>query len=242
MSNKTIRKAVRIINRLTAVFTIITLGMIGLYASTAWTQSISGQSTSDATSHDHSLDQRAQSTLKACQRMSPSCAQATKNAVGILVFPSVVKADLILGGSGGKGALIENGQITGYYSLGVVSAGLQVGIDQSSQVYVFRNAQAVSNLKNGMEWKVGATADVTLVSTNAAAQTMNGSTLAYIFNSSGLEGGLSLGAFDVWKTGQPRPQSSASNTSPPDTGTGSTAGTMGMQGQSEGQSGNTGGQ
>src|SRR5438477_11363521 len=93
------------------------------------------------------LDKSVMMTLEECQRMSSSCAATTKNAMGVLVFPSVVKADLIVGGAGGKGALIENGRITGYYNLGAASAGLQVGVENSSQVYVFRTQEALAKLK-----------------------------------------------------------------------------------------------
>jgi len=156
---------------------------------------------------DAALDSSVMSTLSDCQRISTSCASTTKNAAGILVFPSVVKADLIIGGAGGKGALIENGKITGYYNIGAGSAGLQVGVDSASQVYVFRSVQALTNLKQGPDWKVGAAAGVTLVNTDANAKAITGDVLAYIFNAKGLNAGISLDVFDVWKAGQARPQS-----------------------------------
>src|SRR6185503_11956492 len=74
-----------------------------------------------------SLNIAVMETLRQCQQMSGSCAANTKTAVGVLVFPSVLKADLLIGGSGGKGALIENGRVTEYYSIGSISAGLQAG-------------------------------------------------------------------------------------------------------------------
>src|SRR5689334_4310627 len=128
------------------------------------------------------LDNRIISTLQECQRVSTSCATTTKDALGILVFPSVVKADLIVGGAGGKGALVENGKITGYYNLGAASAGLQAGIENASQVYVFRTREALDKLKNGQDWKVGATAGVTLVTADANAQGVTGDVLAYVFD------------------------------------------------------------
>ena len=154
---------------------------------------------------DAALDSHVMNTLAACQRVSTSCANDTKNALGILVFPAVVKADVIIGGAGGSGALIENGKITGYYSIGAGSAGLQIGVDQSHQVYVFRTADALNELKNGSDWKVGAAAGVTVVKADANAQSANGPVDAYIFGSKGLEGGVSVDMFDVWKTGTTRP-------------------------------------
>src|SRR5690349_895745 len=77
------------------------------------------------------LDRAVAATLTHCQQISVSCATTTKNSYGVLVFPDVVKADLIIGGAGGTGALIETGQITGYYNIGSASAGLQAGIENS---------------------------------------------------------------------------------------------------------------
>jgi lipid-binding SYLF domain-containing protein len=48
-------------------------------------------------------------------------------AIGILLFPSVTKADFILGAQGGDGALFEKGKITGHYNTGALSVGLQAG-------------------------------------------------------------------------------------------------------------------
>ena len=154
------------------------------------------------------LDKSVMDTLKQCQNISSSCADTTKSAAGILVFPNVVKADLIIGGAGGKGALIENGTITGYYNIGAASAGLQAGIESASQVYVFRNTEALSKLKDGSEWKAGATADVALIEADANTRGTTGNILAYVFDAKGLHAGISLDVFRVWKASQKRPASS----------------------------------
>lgn len=152
------------------------------------------------------LDQKVKATLHECQRVSSSCAASTKQAAGVLVFPSVVKADLIIGGSGGRGALLENGTITGYYSIGSASAGIQAGVNNASQVYVFPTEKSMQDLKQNSDWKVGASAGVTVVAADANARGMTGDVLAYIFDAKGLHGGVSLELFDIWKTGNARPQ------------------------------------
>jgi len=151
------------------------------------------------------LDKSVMAALEKCQKISLSCSATTKDATGILVFPSVVKADLIIGGSGGKGALIEDGKITGYYSTGAASAGLQAGVEDTSQVYVFRSPEALAQLKGGSDWKASASAGVTLIATDANTNSATGKVLAYVFDAKGLHAGLSLDVFDVWKTGQVRP-------------------------------------
>jgi lipid-binding SYLF domain-containing protein len=157
---------------------------------------------------NESLDQAVMQTLANCQSISASCRDTTKDALGVLVFPSVVKADLIVGGAGGKGALIENGKITGYYNIGAASAGLQAGVENASQVYVFRSQEALNDLKQNNDWKVGANAGVTVVNKDANASAVSGNVLAYIFDSKGLNAGVAANVFNVWKAGKPRPQAS----------------------------------
>lgn len=159
-----------------------------------------------AHAQDAELDQKVVSAVQECQRISASCATEIKNAVGVLVFPSVTRADLIIGGSGGRGALIENNHITGYYTLGSGSIGLQAGVDEASQVYAFRSPQALASLKASPDWKVGASAGVTVVSAaDKNTNAVTGDVLTYIFDSKGLHGGISVDMLDIWKTGQQRP-------------------------------------
>jgi lipid-binding SYLF domain-containing protein len=209
------RKEVSVISRKTSTFRrgTLTAGIMAMAlglaipTSPAYAQSTSSEAmTNNQAYAKPSLDQNVMSTLRECQRVSASCTAETKAAAGILVFPKVIKADLLIGGAGGKGALIENGQITGYYNIGAGTAGLEAGIDQSSQVYVFRNAQALSKLKSGPEMQVGASAGVTVVTANANAKAISGDILSYAFDSRGLHGDVAVDVFDVWKSGQQRPQ------------------------------------
>lgn len=154
---------------------------------------------------DPALDRKVMDSLGECQRVSVSCAETTKDAMGVLVFPAVLQADLLIGGAGGKGALVENGLITGYYSIGAASAGLQAGIKSGSQVYVFRTAEALAALKDSPNWNVGTTAGLTLMTADATARGQAGEVAVYVFDSSGLHGGVALDVFNVWKTEARRP-------------------------------------
>ncbi len=160
---------------------------------------MAGLATAHANDRNTSLDAKVHTALKQCQTVSASCASTTQNAEAVLVFPSVVKADLIVGGSGGQGALVENGKITGYYNIGGATAGLTAGISDMSQVYVFRSQTAVAELKKGSKWKVGSGADVTVVNADANARAVSGDVLAYIIDSEGLHAGVSVDVFNVWK-------------------------------------------
>lgn len=152
--------------------------------------------------HDSRLDLAVWTTLDRCETYT-SCQDAVKSAKGALVFPSVVGADLILGGAGGRGALVQGGKITGYYSIGTGADGLQAGIDGASQVYAFRKADALDRLISGEAWNVGATPDVAVDRGDAGAATAGVD--AFIFDAGGLQPGASVNAFYVWKSGSARP-------------------------------------
>lgn len=179
---------------------------MGSAGSTAGTANSATTGSAAAITRDPAFDATVMNTLAQCQKVSPSCSATAKNAMGILVFPNVVKADLIVGGSGGKGALIENGKITGYYNIGAASAGLQAGIETANQVYIFRTADALAKLKEGRDWKVDTAAGVTLITADANVRgNVNGDVLAYVFDSKGLHAGVSLDVFSVWRSGESRP-------------------------------------
>lgn len=159
--------------------------------------------------HDTALDEAVMSKIHYCQEHFPSCKTVTKHSPAILVFPSVVKADLIIGGAGGKGALVENGKITGYYSIGSASAGLQAGVENASQIYAFPSGKnkALQELKNGSSyWRVGDTENIVIMAADANARSVTGKTAAFIFDAKGLHAGVSVDLFDVWKTGSTRPE------------------------------------
>lgn len=145
------------------------------------------------------LDAKIASTLQQCAQVAPSCGDTTANAAGVLVFPSVLTVDLGVGGSGGSGALVENGKIVGYYDVGEASAGAQLGIKEASQVYVVRDQDTLAKLTDNGKWEVGAAADLTVAKANVSASAQSGDPLVYIFDADGLNAGVNVSALKIWK-------------------------------------------
>ena len=77
------------------------------------------------------------------------------NAVGILVFPSVVKAGFGVGGEYGEGALRIRGRTAGYYNTLSASFGFQLGVQARSVVIMFMTEQALNQFRRTAGWKVG---------------------------------------------------------------------------------------
>ncbi len=75
-----------------------------------------------------------------------------KEAKGILIVPSLLKAGFIFGGSGGSGVLIANDEKKGewsqpaFYTIGSVSFGLQIGGEAAEVIMMIRNQKALDKL------------------------------------------------------------------------------------------------
>ncbi|MGC9520204.1 MAG: BPSL1445 family SYLF domain-containing lipoprotein [Desulfuromonadaceae bacterium] len=89
--------------------------------------------------------------------------QFLARAKGVLVFPKVIKAGLIVGGEYGEGALRVDNRTVAYYSTAAGSLGLQAGAQSKSIVLVFLTASALKNFRAGTGWKVGADGSVAVV-------------------------------------------------------------------------------
>jgi lipid-binding SYLF domain-containing protein len=81
--------------------------------------------------------------------------QALGQAKGVLIFPQIVKAAELIGGSAGKGVLLvrdeETGAWTGpvFYSMVSASLGLQVGASTTQTVLIVRTHKALQALYDG---------------------------------------------------------------------------------------------
>jgi len=142
---------------------------------------------------------KVMSALEVCAKVEPTCGEG---AVGYLVFPDVTSVALGVGGSGGDGALVENGQVVSNWRMGEGSIGLQAGIDAASYVFKFTDQAALDKYKTDGQWSIGAGADVTIATAGATAQGETGKPVLYVFNSEGLMGDVSISAMKVWRTNE----------------------------------------
>ena len=79
----------------------------------------------------------------------PGMAKIFADAVGYVVFPTVGKGGIGLGGARGKGWVYEGGKIIGKSTLTQVSFGFQFGGQAYSEIVFFQTAQALENFKLG---------------------------------------------------------------------------------------------
>jgi len=92
-----------------------------------------------------------------------SSKELTNKSLGILVFPSVIKAGIGIGGEYGEGALKINGKTVDYYNTATVSIGLQLGAQAKTVILLFMTNEVLSKFRNSKGWEVGIDGSVALV-------------------------------------------------------------------------------
>ncbi|HYJ59714.1 MAG TPA: YSC84-related protein [Methyloceanibacter sp.] len=109
------------------------------------------------------IDAAANETLHSFVRQIPGARELAQKAAGILVFPSVVKAGIGLGGEYGEGVLLNQQRVAGYYNLISASFGFQLGVQQRSIIIMFMTQDALAGFQNRAGWKVGVDGSVTVI-------------------------------------------------------------------------------
>lgn len=130
-------------------------------------------------------------------RSDVSGADAVLNrAVGVLVFPSVKKAGIGVGGEYGEGALLVGGRTVAYYSTAAASIGFQLGAQARRQILVFLDQTALDKFRASDGWEIGVDGSVAVVTLSAGgtvdSTSLNQPIVAFVFNSKGLMYNLSL--------------------------------------------------
>jgi lipid-binding SYLF domain-containing protein len=120
-----------------------------------------------------------------------------KKAKGVLIYPQVLKAGYILGGSGGTGVLLTRDSKTGewsdpaFYSLGSVSFGLQIGGEAAEVVLLVMSQKGVDSLLTS-KFKLGGDTSIALGPVGAGAKANITADFISFAKSKGLYAGLNL--------------------------------------------------
>lgn len=164
--------------------------------------SFSAINLANATTSDD-LDKDSRQALKNLEKTHPLAESLSNSAKAILVFPNVVKAGLVFGGSYGEGELIEGSQVVDYYNTVSGSWGLQVGAQSYGYAIFLMTDKAVSYLKMSKGWELGVGPTVVVVdegvAKNLSTSTLQDDAYAFIFNQQGLMAGISIEGTKVTK-------------------------------------------
>ncbi|MBB5464716.1 lipid-binding SYLF domain-containing protein [Paraburkholderia sp. CI2] len=143
-----------------------------------------------------SIDASVDGTLSKLFTTVPGSRELVSKARGVLVFPSVLQAGLIVGGQYGEGALRVGGATVGYYSTASGSFGLQAGAQSKAIIFLFMTQDSLDKFRNAEGWSAGVDASVALVKigANGAVDTTTATAPVQVFvlTNAGLMGDVSL--------------------------------------------------
>jgi lipid-binding SYLF domain-containing protein len=171
---------------------------LGLAVATALPVSVATVATFDranaATAED--LNKDADQALKSLYRGNTVAEDISKKARAVLVFPNIIKAGLIFGGSYGEGLLKQGSRVVDYYNSVSGSWGLQAGAQSYGYVVFLMNDKAVDYINRSDGWEIGVGPTVVVVNEgvakNLSTSTLKDDAYAFIFDQSGLMAGVSI--------------------------------------------------
>ncbi len=149
------------------------------------------------------IDRQVDAALQMLYDKTPKAEELSKNAKGVLVFPDVLKAGLIVGGQYGEGAMRVKGKTVGYYRTVAASYGLQAGAQSFGYALIFLSDAAVEYLQNSSGWEIGTGPSVVVVDKGLASALTTTSAkddvYAFFFDQEGLMLGLGLQGTKITK-------------------------------------------
>ena len=147
-----------------------------------------------ATAED--LDKDAAQALQTLYKTNPISAVIGKKAKAILVFPKIVKAGLVFGGSYGEGVLMKGSHVSEYYNSVSASWGWQAGAESYAYFVFLMTDKAVKYLAKSKGWEFGVGPTVVVVNDgvakNLSTSTLKDDAYTFISDQQGLMVSLSI--------------------------------------------------
>ena len=142
------------------------------------------------------IDSEVDGALAILFRNNPEARQLNERAVGVLVFPNIVKAGFLFGAQYGEGALRQRGKTTGYYNSMAASYGLQAGVQKFGYALFFMSNSAVRYLDTSGGFELGTGPSIVVIDAGTAraltSTTIQHDIYAVFFDQRGLMAGLGI--------------------------------------------------
>ena len=153
------------------------------------------------------IDAEIDEALEFLYKESPAAKTLAAKAKGILVFPSIVKAGWVFGGSYGEGALLVNEKKVQYYNNISGSLGFQFGIEKRSEIIMFLEQSALDNFKKNDGWDGGADGSIAIATFGAGmdvtVENIKDPIISFIFSPKGLMVNASVEGTKITKIDPP---------------------------------------
>ena len=149
------------------------------------------------------IEREAKAALAELYATTPAAKVLGDKAKAILVFPSILKAGLIIGGQGGNGALFLDGKVVGFFNTAAASYGLQAGAQEFSYAMFLMTDAAIESAKKADGWEVGVGPSIVIVDEGVAKSltttTASDDVYAFIFGQKGLMAGIGIQGSKITK-------------------------------------------
>lgn len=136
------------------------------------------------------IDAEVRQAIRSFHQHTSAGKELAQKASGMLVFPSVIKAGIGIGGEYGEGALLVKGKTVSYYSIASASIGFQLGAQARSQIVLFMNDKVLSDFRKSKGWQAGVDGSVALATLGAGGEidteTARQPVIGFIFSNKGL--------------------------------------------------------
>ena len=147
-----------------------------------------------ATAEDLKTD--SAQALQTLYKSNAAAESISKRAKAVLIFPNVVKAGIVFGGSYGEGVLNKGSKFAGYYNSVSGSWGWQAGAESYSYVVFLMSDKAVKYLDKSKGWEIGVGPTVVVadegVAKNLSSSTLKDDAYAFIFDQKGFMASFSI--------------------------------------------------
>jgi lipid-binding SYLF domain-containing protein len=181
--------------------TTVALAFGGLALAGCTTTSGTPDNASTNMSKRQSIDASVDGTMSRLFQTVPGSRELVSKARGVLVFPSVIQAGLIVGGQYGEGSLKVGGSTVGYYSTVSGSFGLTAGAQSKAIIFLFMTQDALDKFRNTDGWSAGGDASVALVKMGANGSidttTATAPVEVFVMTNTGLMGDISINGTKV---------------------------------------------
>ena len=149
------------------------------------------------------IDRDAGQSLTTLYKNTPGAKALGDKALGVLVFPSIVKGGFIIAGQFGDGALRKKGKTAAYYRSLAASYGFQAGVQAYGYVLFFMDNDSLTYLDKSDGWELGTGPSLVVLDSgfgkNFSTTTLQKGVYAFIFDQKGLMGGVGIQGSKITK-------------------------------------------
>ena len=142
------------------------------------------------------LERSSRAALNALISQNAIAKELSTKAAAVLVFPSVKKAGLMIGGQYGEGVLWRDDKAVAFYNTGGASFGFQAGAQEYGYAMFFMKEEAINALNVAQGFEVGVGPSIVVIDqgmgNSTTTTTVQKDIYAFVFGQKGLMAGIGI--------------------------------------------------